>query len=425
MKYCSKCGSELKKGVSFCENCGEKVEHERENISSNKIKNYDLKENIMKFLNLQNKEIENEVQKKIVIARYCISVIYIIGGIFTTPRLKGFLMILIGLSLMPITYKILKDKIKFKFKGMQVICPLVLIIGLSLISSISSNSYLDKNYVNNNDDNQTTIDNNTLNNDETLEEKWNNYYKIYNIEVTDVDSITLYNYGLYYKNKTVLTGIEIESKSSTSIKAKTGNNDSIFFSFVFNFEDKNEIKKYKEGDTVVIIGEVSTSTNDKTVTLNRCHVVLSNDEAKSKIEELNSKQSQNIEYAKELENSEKQAEADKKLAEKTDYISKCEAKNYQDILRNPNNYKNQYIKVTGKVIQVSNGWFNSVTIRLNDSSNDTWYISYTYESDNESKILEGDNISVYGESTGTKSYTAIFGNQITIPSIDAKYVDIN
>ena len=94
-------------------------------------------------------------------------------------------------------------------------------------------------------------------------------------------------------------------------------------------------------------------------------------------------------------------------------------------MRNPNGYKKQYITVTGKVIQITSGWFNSVTIRLNDSSNNTWYVSYKYASDTETKILDGDNISVYGQSTGTTSYTTIFGSQVTIPSIDAKYININ
>lgn len=415
MKYCSKCGSEVKDGVKFCEHCGEKVEEIKNNTGNGK----------------QN--INNDKNKKsIIVIRYCVGALFILGGLASLPNLEGFLGVLLGISLMPIVYKILKDKRNFEFKGMQIIFPVVLIMLFGLANSISNNDYSNKknNDINENNQSSESIDNENDNNtsvdtNQSLEEKWKNYYKGNNIEVIDVDSDTLHTYGVYYKNKVVLTGISIKDKSSSSIKANIESNDSIFFSFVFNFEDKNEIKSYKEGDKVIIIGEVSTSTSSKTVTLDKCHIVLSSSEAQSKIEELYNNQSQNIEYAKSLESSEKQAEADKVLSEKNNYISKCEVKDYQDILRNPNSYKKQYITVTGKVIQISNGWFNSVTIRLNDSSDNTWYISYSYANDNETKILDGDNISVYGQSTGTTSYTTILGSQVTIPSIDAKYININ
>lgn len=425
MKYCSKCGSEVKDGVKFCEHCGEKVEEIKNNTEKGNQK--------YKSIDLHNLNINNDKNKKnIVVIRYCVGALFILGGLASLPNLKGLLGVLLGISLMPIVYKILKDKRNFEFKGMQIIFPVILIMLFGLVNSISNNDYSNKenNDVNENNQSSESIDNENDNNtsadtNQSLEEKWKNYYKNNNNEVIDVDSDTLHTYGVYYKNKAILTGINIKDKSSGSIKANIENNDSIFFSFVFNFEDKNEIKKYKEGDKVIIIGEVSTSTSGKTVTVDKCHIVLSNSEAQSRIEELYNNQSQNIEYAKSLEKSEKQAEADKILSEKNNYISKCEVKDYQDILRNPNSYKKQYITVTGKVIQISNGWFNSVTIRLNDSSDNTWYISYSYANDNETKILDGDNISVYGQSTGTTSYTTILGSQVTIPSIDAKYININ
>lgn len=426
MKYCSKCGSELKEGVNFCEHCGKKVEEIKIN------EEYDNQK--YKSIDMHNSNINND--KNIIIMRYCLGCLFAFVGFLSLPSLEGFLGILFGISLMPIIYKILKEKRNFEFKGMQVIFPVMLIVFWGLTNIISSNNYSNNNYSNNKSDNikENQVSKSTDNKDDnselvdtnqSLEEKWKNYYKDNNIEVVDVDSDTLHTYGVYYKNKVVLTGISIKDKSSSSIKANIESNDSIFFSFVFNFEDKKEIKNYKEGDKVIIIGEVDTSTSSKTVILDKCHVVLSNSEAQSKIEELYNNQSKNIEYAKSLESSEKQAEADKLLSEKNNYISKCEVKDYQDILKNPNSYKKQYITVTGKVIQISNGWFNSVTIRLNDSSNNIWYISYSYANDNETKILNGNNISVYGQSTGTTSYTNILGSQVTIPSISAKYININ
>lgn len=425
MKYCSKCGSKVKDGVKFCGCCGEKLEEIKNSTESGNQKD--------KSVNLYNSSINNdEINKNIVIIRYCIGCLFILGGLFSLPRLAGFLSIMFGISLMPIFYKILRDKKNFEFRGMQIIFPVILIMFFGLINGISNNTYLNKENDNKSKGNQISKpidsknnDNDNDNDNQTLEEKWKKYYKNNNSEVIDVDSDTLHSYGVYYKNKVILTGISIKDKSSNAIKANIGSNDSIFYSFIFNFEDKNEIKKYKAGDVVIVIGEVSASTSSKTVTVDKCHIVLSYSEASARIVELHNNQSKNIEYAKSLEKSQKQAEADKILNEKKNYISKCETKNYQDIMRNPNGYKKQYITVTGKVIQITSGWFNSVTIRLNDSSNNTWYVSYKYASDTETKILDGDNISVYGQSTGTTSYTTIFGSQVTIPSIDAKYININ
>lgn len=318
----------------------------------------------------------------------------------------------------------LSNEKKEKYKKILIIVVVIFII-ISIITSTDQENNNNSNENNNQTSNITNNNEITDSGNKSLEEKWNAYYKDNGIEVIDVDKNTLYNYGKYYKNKTILTGIKIEDISSSSIKANIENKESIFYSFVFNFEDKSEVKRYKKEESVIIIGEVSDSTTNNTVTLNKCHIVLSGNSAISKIDDLSNNESKYVEYAQNLESIEKQSQIDKENAEKNEYISKCNFKDYQDILRNPNNYKNQYIKVSGKVIQVSNGWFNSVTIRLRDSLSNIWYISYYYSNDDEPKILEDDNITVYGQSTGTTSYTTILGSQVTIPSIDAKYIDIN
>lgn len=42
-----------------------------------------------------------------------------------------------------------------------------------------------------------------------------------------------------------------------------------------------------------------------------------------------------------------------------------------------------------------------------------------------SRILEIDNVTLYGTSAGTTSYTSTLGAKITIPSIVADKIDIN
>ena len=110
--------------------------------------------------------------------------------------------------------------------------------------------------------------------------------------------------------------------------------------------------------------------------------------------------------------------------ERQNYINSCSTVSYNDVERNPSNYKGRKIKVTGKVIQVVEGWFNTVTLRVESNYNNIWYVTYTRE-ENESRILEKDNITLYGECKGVKTYTTILGGSETIPSVDAKYIIVD
>ena len=111
----------------------------------------------------------------------------------------------------------------------------------------------------------------------------------------------------------------------------------------------------------------------------------------------------------------------KKKNTKKSYMESCKTYSYNIIKRNPDKFKGKKTKLSGKVIQVDEGWFDSVTIRVEDSNGDDWYVSYSY-SDGESKILENDKVTIYGECDGTEQYTTIAGDTRRVPAIDAKYV---
>lgn len=112
-----------------------------------------------------------------------------------------------------------------------------------------------------------------------------------------------------------------------------------------------------------------------------------------------------------------------------EYKSNCETVNYADVARNPNNYIGESVVFKGKVVQVQeNG--NNVILRVNVTEgeygiwDDTLYIEYKRKSENESRILEDDIITVYGKMNGIKNYQAVMGNQISIPYLLAEYIDI-
>lgn len=101
------------------------------------------------------------------------------------------------------------------------------------------------------------------------------------------------------------------------------------------------------------------------------------------------------------------------------YKNKCQSVEYSQVERNPSEFEGMMIKVTGEVIQVSEGYFNSITLRI-DSSGDIWYATYK-RNDNDERILEDDIITVYGECEGVETYRSVLGSSVTIPAIDIAY----
>jgi len=117
-----------------------------------------------------------------------------------------------------------------------------------------------------------------------------------------------------------------------------------------------------------------------------------------------------------------------KRLEIKEYKNSCKKYSFNTIARNPDKYDGKKMKFTGEVIQVLEVG-DTVTIRLNVTKNeygwyeDTIYCVYNYTS-GESKILEDDIITIWGECKGDYSYTSIFGATITLPKVDVKYVTI-
>ena len=112
------------------------------------------------------------------------------------------------------------------------------------------------------------------------------------------------------------------------------------------------------------------------------------------------------------------------------YKKQCSAYKYKEIARNPNNYNGKLAKFTGQVMQIEDDGAGSEFILLNVTKDeyDTWsdsiYVEYSPKSADESRILEDDIITVYGQLSGIKSYTAVLGNEISVPYFKAQYAKI-
>ena len=135
---------------------------------------------------------------------------------------------------------------------------------------------------------------------------------------------------------------------------------------------------------------------------------------------------------------EKEAEPETETVdEKVEYIALADTFEYKDLERNPDEYKGEIAKFTGQVIQVSEGFGKNVSYRVNINKNpeysedsfledewiDTIYVSYK-RAEGESRVLEDDIITIYGELNGMETYTSVMAGRISIPSIKAKYIEI-
>ena len=112
-----------------------------------------------------------------------------------------------------------------------------------------------------------------------------------------------------------------------------------------------------------------------------------------------------------------------------EYKSKCKDYTYKGIARNPEKVKGEYAVVTGEVIQVLEDG-NDVELRVNITKEswgytDTIYVTYTRKSTNEDRILEDDIVTIWGTLEGLLSYDSTLGKQVTLPWLDAEYINID
>lgn len=254
-------------------------------------------------------------------------------------------------------------------------------------------------------------------NTEDSQENWLEPYG-YNIsEAKIIPADVLYEYKDFFIGRTVVTCIKVEQNYSKDLKANTENNNSFFFSVVAEFDETTDLKEISEGETVIIVGIVSDSSYS--ATMKHCRVI-SKGITQKEIEDAHDEAVQTAIKEKEDFEAREKESIEK---EKQDYIQSCETVKYSDVERNPDKFKGKNIMISGSVIQVSEGWFGTVTYRIKQKDGKIWYVSYI-RNDNEERILEGDKITVYGKCSGVETYRTISGSSNTIPAIDAKYFSI-
>ena len=118
---------------------------------------------------------------------------------------------------------------------------------------------------------------------------------------------------------------------------------------------------------------------------------------------------------------EKVQDAVQKEASKAEYNSDY---TYDQLARNPDTYKGQKMKFTGKVLEAGND-DDICYARIELNSNIDTVLFVTYKSDLLGyRLLDDDNITVYGTSLGVYSYKSVGAGTITIPWLNADMIEM-
>ncbi|MGC9517930.1 MAG: hypothetical protein ACP5C3_09580 [Methanomicrobiales archaeon] len=104
----------------------------------------------------------------------------------------------------------------------------------------------------------------------------------------------------------------------------------------------------------------------------------------------------------------------------SEYKASCKVISFKELNKNPDGHAGERVKVSGRVIQIMEGYGTDIRMDVNDNYGDTVYVTY----DRTTSALEDSYITVYGEVYGSYTYESQAGWQITLPMIQAKYVEV-
>lgn len=106
-----------------------------------------------------------------------------------------------------------------------------------------------------------------------------------------------------------------------------------------------------------------------------------------------------------------------------EYMAACKAVSYDQLARNPQTYEGTYVKLTGRITQVvEDGGDCILMVDVGHGWNsELVFVTYTHKA-GEGRLLEGDTVTVYGKSMGTRTYTTVLNAQNTVPQVYGGYI---
>lgn len=134
------------------------------------------------------------------------------------------------------------------------------------------------------------------------------------------------------------------------------------------------------------------------------------------------------EEVEEIQTPQKSDEVSKALQQTPEeFKQSCKYYTYDQLARNPKDYMGLPVVLYGEVVQVMETG-DDVQLRVNITEGvynwqNAIYVEYTRKMPNESRILEGDLITLWGISNDTISYETVVGNALTVPYVKAEYIE--
>ena len=117
-----------------------------------------------------------------------------------------------------------------------------------------------------------------------------------------------------------------------------------------------------------------------------------------------------------------------RLPTREEYMEMCKTVEYKDIERNPSAYEGLDVRFTGQVIQVSeedDGTTYRICVSKDEyGSYDDPVLVYYEREVGETRVLEDDIVTFYGECRGVYTYESVMGGQITVPAVYALIIEI-
>lgn len=221
------------------------------------------------------------------------------------------------------------------------------------------------------------------------------------------------------------TGSDTFEKVIKQMEGFYGLNQEDNFTFYFSLNDdyNYELKTYKcEPNEKNLSCELKSTYDLAGCSNNELNLIYSENQ---NLNELNTIFSQVLEREEEKRIKRERAQKEQKEQE---FKKSCKKYSFEQLARNPDKMKDKKVKVTGEVIQVSEGIYTN-GLRVNITKNeydwyeDTIYVTYVPE-EGKDKILEDDIITVWGTAEGEYSYTSVMGATITLPYVSAEYLEI-
>ncbi|MGK2855978.1 MAG: hypothetical protein ACSLFQ_02100 [Thermoanaerobaculia bacterium] len=97
---------------------------------------------------------------------------------------------------------------------------------------------------------------------------------------------------------------------------------------------------------------------------------------------------------------------------------------YDDLMRYSDEHVGQLVRFDGEVVQVSDNGDGSFTLRVAVTEEVYFFTDPIWVEYAGPRVLEEDIVTIYGTFTGLQTYTAVFGNDITIPAVDADSIKV-